>query len=219
VEGELRGGGRRAAGPLGGAAGTRRPARSGRHRRPGRRGDLFYVLGLVVLVPLTVVLEYTLEMRTVRPPMHEAVSVEQGAKVTYAGAVWRLLGARPGEPREDARVPRDAVVYYVGISITPRDRAASRRIESCQVRVVDDEGRTWTSAPFGVPDFERFGNPPTGCYATGEGFSREPIEPGRTQAMVTAFLVPEEAVQALRVQVLVDGAEPRYLEFRPRAGG
>jgi hypothetical protein len=216
MQGEIRGGETATTAPLAGAAGP--PARSGRHRRRGRRGDLPYILGLVVLIPLTIALEYTIEARSIRPPMHEAVTVEQGADATYAGAVWRLLGARPGEPREDARIPRDAVVYYVGISITPQDRAASRRIESCRVRVVDDQERVWTSAPFGVPDFERFGNPPTGCYAPGEGFGREPIRPGRTQAMVTAFLVPKEVVPRLRIQVLVGGAEPRYLEFRPRSG-
>lgn len=195
------------------------PPRSGRPRRHDRRrSHLPYILGLVLLVPLTVVFEYTIEARAVRPPMHEAVRVEQDTDVTYAGAVWRLLSAQPGEGRTDARIPRGSVVYYVGFSITPRDRAASRRIESCQVRLVDDEGRTWSSAPLDVPDFERFGDPPTGCYAPAEGFGREPMEPGRRQRMVTAFLVPKEVVSDLRVQVLVRDAEPRYLEFRPRPG-
>ncbi|WP_020574366.1 hypothetical protein [Actinopolymorpha alba] len=187
--------------------------RQGVRRGAKRRSTLAYVLALLVLLPGTIGLEYWLDRKDSPELMHEAVVVAKGATGSYAGGTWKFIVMVPGPERKDARIPKDTAVVYVGLSVTPSDARASKRIYDCQFKAVDDRGRQWNAARSSVADFEAVGDPATGCYQKAGEYEQKPIAPGQNQKIVTAFLVPKDAVKSLRLQVQVRGAAPRYLEF------
>lgn len=190
------------------------PPPPGRRRARARgRSHLRYVLALLLLVPLTAGLQYAFDHMETRPPMHQAVTVARGDSAEYAGATWKLSGARPGPPQRGVRLPRGVVLLYVAVTVRPADQAASRRIESCAFEAVDGAGRTWETASLSVPDYEGLGDPATSCSTPSGDFDQRPIRPGQSQRVVTAFVVPEKAAEEVRLQVRVDGGAPRYLEL------
>jgi hypothetical protein len=183
-------------------------------RRPRRRTHLPYVLGLVLLVPLTLWLEFALQEELDTATPNDAVTV--GAKETaeYAGATWRITGVAEGPIDKDVRLPRDTALVYVGLSVTPRTEAASKRIEFCRFTASDGDDRVWNPAPSTIARYELLKDFATRCDAPGEDeYSRGPIPPGTSQKVVTAFLVPKDAVDHLRPRVIVEQASPRYLEL------
>lgn len=167
----------------------------------------------MLLLAFAVAVEHWLERRAANPSMRRMTIVAAGESGEYAGATWRLTRLGPGSPRRAVPLPDDAVVVYAGLTVTPHDAAASDRIEACVLRAVDGRGRTWGPASVLIADAGRGADSAAGCYRPTGGYEREPIPAGRSQRILTAFLVPKDVLPDLAVRVLVRGAAPRYLQF------
>lgn len=167
----------------------------------------------MLFLAFAVAAEQWLETRASGPSMRKMTIVAAGESGEYAGATWRLTRLGPGSARRTVPLPDDAVVVYAGLTVTPHDAAASDRIEACVLRAVDGRGRAWGPASVLIAASGRGADSATGCYRPTDGYEREPIPAGRSQRILTAFLVPKDVLPDLAVRVLVRGAAPTYLQF------
>ncbi|GAB3206346.1 hypothetical protein GCM10027294_08330 [Marinactinospora endophytica] len=205
------------AGPGGPA--PRRPARWRRH-------DVRPVAALLVLLPLAVGLPWWLERSellaegAMPPSAVPANGTGAGATAELAGTDWEFRGFVTGAT-DGSLTPLPAGTELVDAVVvaTPRDARAGRLLQSsCEFRLVDDRGRSWaqTAAQTGRTLPEEVVETWPGC----SGPDAEPVPPGTGQPMIATFLVPEDAVGSLRLQVRADTSEdperprPAAVEFR-----
>ncbi|WP_433248590.1 hypothetical protein ACQPYK_00800 [Streptosporangium sp. CA-135522] len=118
---------------------------------------------------------------------------------------WRLkdiTSGKPGASPTRPLPPRTRVVVVV-FSVKPLTPAASRWFTDepsgdCSVQVADRSGRIWS------PSF-RTGVAPgpnkDGCKSAGGDLKPEPLAVGRERTVQKAFIVPQDAIAGLQVEV------------------
>lgn len=171
--------------------------------------NLAYLIAVIILVPLTIAVEYAFSKQEIDNPDSRPPIVARGeAPVEYAGTRWRLASLRPGPADEDAVLPRGTTLLYVTVEVTPLTAAASKAIEFCGFDLTNEEGDVWSQS-FGLADT---GGAATSCTIEVND-EDELIPPGRTQSVVSTFLVPSEEAERVWPVTQVRGQE-RKLAFR-----
>ncbi len=172
---------------------------------------------MALLLPLAAVTDAVAGAHPGQPVMRQERTVAFGRAGEYAGAAWRLVTFTASAPRHRLRVRTGWTAVYVALTVTPRDAAAARRIQNCEFSVADRRGGSWYPAGVLVTDIRReVEDAAMGCFWHAGRFLRHPIPAGRTQNVVTAFLVPKASVRDLALRVLVPDASPAYLRLVPR---
>ncbi|MET9020598.1 hypothetical protein ABZV93_11485 [Actinopolymorpha sp. NPDC004070] len=180
---------------------------------------LRWLLAFALLLPLAAVTDAVAADHPGKPVMRQAQTVAVGRTGEYAGAAWRLVTFTASAPRHPLRVRAGWTAVYVALMVTPRDRAAGRRIQGCEFSVADRRGHTWHPAGVLFTDIRRqVKESAIGCFRHTGRFLRHPIPGGETQNVVTAFLVPKASVRDLALRVLVPDAAPAYLRLLTGAG-
>ncbi|MBM7785186.1 hypothetical protein [Tenggerimyces flavus] len=168
---------------------------------------MLYLLAVIVLVPLTIALEYVFSAQEIgdrdqRPPI-----VARGdTPVEFAGSRWRLVSIRPGPAEKGARLPAGTSLVFVTVEVTPTNAAAGKKIEYCTFQVWNEDDDVWKTS-FGLAAT----GAATGCMVEGDE-GRTPILAGRTVPVLTTYLVPTEEAGKLRAVLSVVG-EKRQVEF------
>ncbi|RCV48884.1 hypothetical protein [Marinitenerispora sediminis] len=187
----------------GGPDGTAPPPRT----RRWLRDRIPVALALLVLVPAATAVPWWLERRALleQGTMPPSAVVADGPSADLAGSQWQFRGAVTGATGGEDPPPGTELVDAVFI-VTPGDARASRLLlNSCEIRAVDDAGRTWDqTSEFSLRQLpEEVGTTTFGCGdADGEAV---PADTG--QGLVATFLVPEDAVAGLGFEVRVDTSE------------
>jgi hypothetical protein len=170
---------------------------------------LAYLIAVIILVPLTIAVEYGFSKQEIDSPESRQPIVARGeAPVEYGGARWRLVSLRPGPAAEGAVLPKDTTLLFVTVEVTPLNAAASKAIEYCGFDLTNDEGDVW-SRSFGLAET---GGAATSCTIEVND-EDEPIPPGRTQSVVSTFLVPSAEAGRVWPVTQLRGQE-RKLAFR-----
>ncbi|MFD2078818.1 hypothetical protein [Actinopolymorpha cephalotaxi] len=177
---------------------------------------LRWLLAFALLLPLAAVTDAVAAGHPGTPVMRQGQTVAFGRTGEYAGAAWRLVTFVPSAPRHALRVRTGWTAVYVALTVTPRDSAAGGRIQGCRLSVADRGGHAWYPAGVLFTDIRRqVEDAAIGCFRHTGRFLRHPIPAGKTQNVVTAFLVPKASVRDLALRVLVPDAAPAYLRLVP----
>ncbi len=172
-----------------------------------KRLQLPYVAAVAVLLPVSVGTPWWLERgqlleRGAIPP--DPVPAQDG-RAELAGTSWEVGGSLVDEFGEVEPPPPGINLVDVAFHAVPSDKAAAKKLLSCDFRAEDARGRVWrpdTSFAFRTALTEAGAlTPGLGGCADSEG---EPLPPGEKASFIVSFLVPEDAVDSLVFQVQVD---------------
>lgn len=178
------------------------PLRTLPKRRAGAPSQLRYAVASLIVVPVTVASVWWLGSQEQDPGLRAPEVVDSGGSLTYEDVDWKLTGVRKGPGSPSARLPERASVVYAVLSVRPKTARAAKRVESCRLSVVDDEGREWRAwDTAGAPDVVDAA--PSGCFTPVGEYGSEPIAAGEKQAVLGTFVVPDEVADEVRPRVRV----------------
>ncbi|QVQ50437.1 hypothetical protein J4H86_16065 [Spiractinospora alimapuensis] len=183
------------------------PIPGGSRRRPWwRRGQVPYILALVVLLPVTAGVPWWLERESAResgsmpaPP----VEIPTGA-AEFSDVHWEFRGAAVGAVDESSTIPPPEGTELVDAVFTATpltENGANLLAQKCDIRAEDDAGREWrTSAAGGLRDALDDTIEPGRCVD--DDF--EPLAVDEEHVVVATYEIPEDAVDSLSFVLTMD---------------
>ncbi|WP_157036294.1 hypothetical protein [Streptomonospora alba] len=138
------------------------------------------------------------------PEPSQVAKTEEAAQLV--GSRWELRGTLVGELEGSDPPPEGTRLVDAVFKLTPGEGASRKRLNQCEFRAVDEEGRWWqpTFSFSSRPSLEDVLSVVYGC-SDSEG---EPPPAGEDVGVVVSFVVPEDAVESLSFEVTVPTAGP-----------
>ncbi|QBI51932.1 hypothetical protein [Streptomonospora litoralis] len=179
---------------------------------------LLLVLPIALGVPWWMERQDMLDQGAIRPEPTMVPASDEAAELV--GTRWELRGVLVGELEGAAPPPEGTRLVDAVFKLTPGEGASRKRLVDCKFRAVDGEGRWWrpTSAYDTRPSLQ---GTPTLLYGCTDDNS-DPLPAGEEVGAVVSFVVPEDAVDSLTVEVAVptsgrvDAPAPASLRFEQK---
>lgn len=176
-------------------------------RRPWwRRGQLPFMLALVVVLPVTVGVPWWLDRQesldsgSVPPPAPESPT---GA-AELAEVRWEFLGSAAGELDDSAELPEGVELVDAVFGVTPLSESGANLLsQKCEVAAQDDAGREWDATPI-YDSREALENVTSSSFSGCAGPEGAPLAVDQTHTIVASYEVPEDAADSLSFVVTMD---------------
>ncbi len=184
-----------------------------------RRSQRWYLLGLLVLAPVTFWLSASEDWTAYASRNRiNPIVVAKGATGDYVDATWRLLAINADESMtlrggQSAPLPQTLSIVRVRLEVTPRTANALEALGRCRGTLTDARGRRWDANPSEIA--RRAKSLPTDCqeWLNPKTLKTEQAQEGRPWVFELAYLVPRNATGDVIPEITVPQALPRYLRF------
>ena len=163
------------------------------------------LVAFAVLLPLTLA---ETSYDSVREWLHGedlvARDVDFGQSVPFGGSDWKLADLRGGKA---GRLPDHAFAIIATFTVTIGDPDLQKQWLGCKLMLTDAAGRRW------LPDVISGVSLPAGVMTCGSAMFSG-AKKGDLITVGDTFIVPEDAVKAIRPAVGLGGERPWYLRFQ-----